>query len=250
MKDLRLPEDLVGDRFWVSEHFKFLSKSLWLLHLLLQTAHKCVKHHLEPQSVRAASRFDKILVSVKLSYFSPSFVSLLVGALLFSNSCKSKLIGSRSIWKLFAKAQKAGQTTDTKGVCACNVFLHYFISPKVRGGRSEYKRLSFIGSTLGEVSEGGDTLLRVVTLIWRPADILCQHSLSCLHWGTWLPSSKRENWGLFGDRKNLAPKSLSLIGWWRLARFCERANNQNIFILPPSNTPRQQCTITPFQTGQ
>ena len=95
--------------------------------------------------------FDKIrpiLASVKLSSFSPCFVSLLVWALLFNNSCKSKLIGARSIWKLFANRQTQ------------KVFVHapyFYIISLVR--RSEEaalnKRLSFIGSTLGE--EGGRT---------------------------------------------------------------------------------------------
>ena len=43
--------------------------------------------------------FDQIrpvLASVKLSSFSPCFVSLLVWAVLFDNSCKSNLIGARS----------------------------------------------------------------------------------------------------------------------------------------------------------
>ena len=132
--DLRLPEDLVCDRFWASEDFKFLSK-LWLLRLL-QPAHKCVKHHLDRQSSQT-SRLIKsaLLASVKLSSFCPCFVSLLVWALLFNNSCKSKLIGARSIWKLFAK-WRTGRHRKKVFVHGM-ALLHYFIRPKVGGGRSE-----------------------------------------------------------------------------------------------------------------
>ena len=54
--------------------------------------------------------------SVKLSSFCPCFVLLLVWALLFNNSCKSKLIGGKSIWKLFAKWPTP---TDRESKCLC-----------------------------------------------------------------------------------------------------------------------------------
>ena len=157
---LRLPEDLVGARFGASKHFEFLS-NLGLL--LLEAAHESVEHHLDPQSGRASR-----LIKSDRSWLPLNFLLfLLVSCRCLSGHC-SLTIPAKAIW---LEQEVTFCKTDTKGVCACPVLLHYFISPKVVGGRSEYKRLSFIGPTLG------DTLSQVVTLIWRPADILCQHSL-------------------------------------------------------------------------
>ena len=142
-----------------------------------------------------------ILASVKLSSFSPCFVSLLVWALLFNNSCKSKLIGARSIWKLFANRQTQ------------KVFVHapyFYIISLVR--RSEEaglnKRLSFIGSTLGE----GRHIITGCYVDLMPRGYSPSTLIAAFTEQPEL-SAKRRNYRLFRRLKNLAPKSLRLIGW-------------------------------------
>ena len=115
--------------------------------------------------------FD-LLASVKLSSFCPCFVLLLVWALLFNNSCKSKLIGGKSIWKLFAKWPTP---TDRESKCLCmrRIFTFFTLSRRSEeDGRN--KGLSFISLTL---VGGTITSLHIVTLLWRPMVILCQQSL-------------------------------------------------------------------------
>ena len=107
--------------------------------------------------------FD-LLASVKLSSFCPCFVLLLVWALLFNNSCKSKLIGGKSIWKLFAKWPTP---TDRESKCLCmsRIFTFFTLSRRSEeDGRN--KGLSFISLTLVGAQSHHYTLLHWFDAPW------------------------------------------------------------------------------------
>ena len=101
--------------------------------------------------------------SVKLSSFCPCFVLLLVWALLFNNSCKSKLIGGKSIWKLFAKWPTP---TDRESKCLCmsSIFTFFTLSRRSEDGRN--KGLSFISLTLVGAQSHHYTLLHWFDAPW------------------------------------------------------------------------------------
>ena len=85
-------------------------------------------------------------------------------------------------------------------------------------------------------------------LHWFDAPRIFSVNIHCIAAFTKEPelSSKRENDGLFRGLKNLA-QNCSADWMVRACTFLHRPNNQNIFL--PSNTPQQQCTITPSKHG-
>ena len=153
--DLRFPEGLV--RFWSAKDSKIFVGDL---RVLLKTADKGVEHHLDRRSVWPF----RSSASVKLSSFCPCFVLLLVWALLFNNSCKSKLIGGKSIWKLFAKWPTP---TDRESKCLCmrRIFTFFTLSRRSEeDGRN--KGLSFISLTLVGAQSHHYTLLHWFDAPW------------------------------------------------------------------------------------
>ena len=84
--DSRFPENFIAERFGASEDLKaFIELCL----VLAGSADKSIKHHLGSFSL---FHFYKLLF-----LFCPCFVPVLVWVLPFNNSCKSKLIGTKSI---------------------------------------------------------------------------------------------------------------------------------------------------------